>query len=216
VEYSVSIVGGSDQPKEETVSRTALAPEYTTGTDLRDLADLLLETTRVEYVDEGVLLVMNPPATEHRAIVRLIGREIDRAYVRGQIEIEWIIDSENFQWDLPDGSGRFYVPDIVVSHPAGQTGGEQRSAIALVVEVTSPASADTVYNDRVIKPTQYAKGGIPLYLLIDQERNSWSLHGLGDKPGYQVLAAGKYGESVPLPAPFGFSIPTTEWPQHDG
>jgi len=44
------------------------------------------------------------------------------------------------------------------------------------------------------------------------QRTAWTLFGLGDKPGYQVLAAGKFGESVPLPAPLGFSIPTTEWP----
>jgi len=64
----------------------------------------------------------------------------------------------------------------------------------------------------VVKPVQYAKAGIPLYLLVDQERTAWTLFGLGDRPGYQVLAAGKYGESVPLPTPLGFSIPTTEWP----
>ncbi len=34
-------------------------------TDLRRLADRLLEATRVEYVDEGVLLVMNPLGIEH-------------------------------------------------------------------------------------------------------------------------------------------------------
>jgi hypothetical protein len=34
--------------------------------DLRIVADRLLETTRVEYVDEGVLLVMNPPGIEDR------------------------------------------------------------------------------------------------------------------------------------------------------
>ncbi len=37
--------------------------------NLRAVADRLLETTRVEYVDEGVLLIMNPPgrATPPRA-----------------------------------------------------------------------------------------------------------------------------------------------------
>ena len=62
------------------------------------------------------------------------------------------IDSENFQWDLPDQSGRFYVPDIAVSHPGAATLAQERAAIALIVEVTWPASADTVSNDRVVKP----------------------------------------------------------------
>ena len=183
-----------------------------TRDNLRQLADRLLETTRVEYVDDGVLLVMNPPAPGHRAIVRLLSRAIDRAFVRGGTPVEWTIDSENFQWELPGQSERFYVPDIVVSHPGARTPEEERAATVLIAEVTSPASADTVYNDRVVKPAQYAKAGVPLYLLVDQERTAWTLFSLGEEPGYQVLAAGKFGESVPLPAPLGFSIPTTEWP----
>jgi Uma2 family endonuclease len=202
----------SDQPREKTVSEAAVALDDVSGTDLRQLADRLLETTRVEYVDDGVLLLMNPPAPRHRAIVRLLVEAIMVAAVTEATPVRWKVDSENFQWDLPDKSGRFYVPDIVASHPGATTPGEEWEAIALVAEVTSPASADTVYNDRVVKPVQYAKAGIPLYLLVDQERTAWTLFGLGERPGYQVLAAGKFGESVPLPTPFGFSIPTAEWP----
>lgn len=202
----------SDQPKEKPVSEAAVVPDDMTGTDLRQLADRLLETTRVEFVDDGVLLVMNPPALEHRTIVRLLVEAILVAVATKVTPVRWAVDSENFQWELPDQSERFYVPDIVVSHPGAATPEEERAAIVLIAEVTSPASADTVYNDRVVKPAQYAKAGIPLYLLVDQERTAWTLFGLGDKPGYQVLAAGKFGESVPLPAPLGFSVPTTEWP----
>lgn len=195
------------------MSAAALTLDDFTRTDLRQLADRLLETTRVEYVDHGVLLVMGPPAPRHREVVRLLVRAVLHARLRGDTSVEWTIDSENFQWDLPDQSGRFYVPDLVVRHPGAASPEEEREAIALIAEVTSPASADTVYNDRVVKPAQYAKAGVPLYLLVDQERTSWTLFfGLGGKPGYEILAAGKYGESIPLPAPLGFSVPTTEWP----
>jgi Uma2 family endonuclease len=206
----------SDHPPEEAMSEPALVLDDVTPLDLRKLADRLLEATRVEYVDDGVLLIMNPPASEHRAIVRLIVEAIFMAIASRATSVRWTIDSENFQWDLPDQSGRFYVPDIAVSHPGAATLADERAAIALIVEVTSPASADTVYNDRVVKPRQYARAGIPLYLLVDQERTAWTLHGLGDKPGYELLAAGKFGESVPLPAPFGFSIPSAEWPTSRG
>ena len=194
------------------MSEAAAAPDDVTGIDLRQFADHLLEVTRVEYVDHGVLLVMNPPAHGHRAIVRLLVEAILMAVVTKQTPVRWSVDSENFQWELPGQSERFYVPDIVVSRPGARTPDEERRAIVLIAEVTSPTSADTVYNDRVVKPRQYAKAGVPLYLLVDQERTAWTLFGLGSKPGYQVLAAGKFGESVPLPAPLGFSIPTTEWP----
>ncbi len=206
---------GEDFPRktEEALAEPALLENDVTQQDLRQLADRLLETTKVEYVDEGVLLLMNPPAADHRAIVRTITEAIIVAAFTGATAVKWAVNSENYQWELPDGSRRFYVPDIVVTHPDAQTPEEERASIALVVEVTSPASADTVYNDRVVKPPQYAKGGVPLYLLVDQERSAWSLHGLAvGKPGYQVLSAGKFGEDVPLPAPFGFSVPTQDWP----
>jgi len=111
--------------------------------DLRIVADRLLETTRVEYVDEGVLLVINPPGIEHRRIVRAIVDDAKRAFYTGAVTVNWAAD-ENYQWDLPDGSGRFYVPDIVFIHPGATTAEEERTAIVLVVEVTSPTSPDTV------------------------------------------------------------------------
>lgn len=183
-------------------------------TDLRRVADRLLETTRVEYVDEGVLLVMNPPGFEHRKIVEAIVDSIKKAYYTSATPINWSTYAADFQWDMPDGSGRFYVPDVVVVHPDARTRDEESAAIALVVEVTSPASPDTVLNDRATKPRQFAKAGIPLYLLIDQERAGWTLYALAEGwQRYQVAAEGKYGEHVPLPAPFGFEIATADWPR---
>ena len=184
-------------------------------TDLRGLADRLLETTRVEYVDEGVLLVMNPPGFEHRRVVRAIVASLTRAYP-ALTPTDWSVYSGDFQWDLPDRSDRFYVPDVVVVHPDARTREEERAAIALVVEVTSPASPDTVLNDRVTKPRQYAKAGIPLYLLVDQEAREWTLYALAEGwQRYQVAAGGKYGEPVPLPAPLRFDIVTADWPAAD-
>jgi Uma2 family endonuclease len=182
--------------------------------DLRRIADRLLETTRVEYVDEGVLLVMNPPGFEQRRIVRSIVTSLTRAY-NALTSIDWSIYSDNFQWDLPDGSGRFYVPDVVVVHPSARTKDDERNAIALMVEVTSPSSPDTVLNDRETKPRQYAKAGIPLYLLVDQELAEWTLYALAEGwQRYQVAANGKYEERVTLPAPFGFEITTADWPRY--
>jgi hypothetical protein len=55
---------------------------------------------------------------------------------------------------------------------------------------------------------------VPLYLLVDQERRTWTLHALAEGwQRYQVAADGRFGEPVPLPAPFGFSLPTAGWPR---
>lgn len=57
------------------------------------------------------------------------------------------------------------------------------------------------------------RAGIPLYLLVDQERREWVLHAPAE--GWQrcqIAASGKYVEQVPLPPPFGFAIESTDWP----
>jgi Uma2 family endonuclease len=73
------------------------AGDYLAQGDLRELADRLLESKRVEYVDEGVLLIMNPLAAEHRGIVRLIVRDITLASARGVTSQDWDINSEHPQ-----------------------------------------------------------------------------------------------------------------------
>src|ERR1700760_1433343 len=181
--------------------------------NLRVVADRLLETTRVEYVDEGVLLVMNPPGIEHRKIVRAMVDAAKRSFYTGAVTVNWAVD-DNYQGDLPDSSGRFYVPDLVFTRPDATTADEERTAIVLVVEVTSPTSPDTVLNDRTTKPVQYAKAGIPLYLLVDQELGRWTLFGLAEGwQRYQVAADGAYGDDVSLPAPLSFSLTTANWPR---
>jgi hypothetical protein len=65
-----------------------------------------------------------------------------------------------------------------------------------------------------VKPVQYAKAGVPLYLLVDQELSRWTLHGLAAGwQRYQIAADGQYGEDIPLPAPLKFRIPTGGWPR---
>lgn len=195
------------------MSEGALQLDDFNNQDLRDVADRLLETTRVEYVDEGVLMIRNPPGIEHRRIVRSIIDTVKRLYYTGQITINWAVD-ENFQWEFADGSRRFFVPDIVLIHPDAITAEEERASIALTVEVTSPSSRDAVFNARTVKPVQYAKGGVPLYLLVDQELGKWTLHGLAEGwQRYQIMAEGAYGEDIVFPEPLGFAIPTANWPR---
>ena len=195
------------------MSDPALQLDDFNNQDLRDVADRLLETTKVEYVDEGVLLIMNPPGIEHRRIVHTIIDAAKKAYYTGQATVNWET-YETYQWEFADGTRRYFVPGIAFIHPDAVTAEEERAAIALIVEVTSPTSRDAVYNDRTVKPVQYAKGKVPLYLLVDQERATWTLHGLAKGwQRYQIVADSTYGEDIPLPEPLGFSIPTGNWPR---
>jgi Uma2 family endonuclease len=186
---------------------------------LRAVADELLEEHRVEFVEDGVLSVMPPAGFTHRRIVTAIFKAVQRAYDSGRTSMDWDLGSENFQFDLVDDPQRFFVPDLAIAYPGSTNNKEFRENLAMVVEVTSPPSPKTVANDREVKPRQYAKAGVPCYLLVDQAEGQWTLYCLeGDRPGYRVHSSGRYGgsESAPikLPEPFGFALPTDEWPAY--
>ncbi|WP_067487093.1 Uma2 family endonuclease [Actinomadura hibisca] len=184
--------------------------------ELRALADRLLETHRVEYVEEGVLLVMTPAGFTHRQIVGEIVSDFNYASALGRTELRWGLNSENFQWEFPDETRRFCIPDLTVVHPdAARDPEREQEGVVLIVEITSPRSPNTVFNDREVKPVHYAKGNVPFYLLVDQELQRWTLYGLAEGwPRYQIVSAGPYGEEILLPPPFDFPLPTDQWPPY--
>ena len=100
------------------MSEAALQLDDFNTADLRALADRLLETTKVEYVDAGALLIINPPGIDHRRIVRSIVQSVIVASHTGQAALNWAVD-QNFQWDFADDSRRFFIPDIVLIHRRG-------------------------------------------------------------------------------------------------
>lgn len=181
---------------------------------VREVADELLETQRVEYLEEGELIFVPPAGFTHLTTLRLLTKFIIRAFP-SVTDVDWELTSENFQWEFGDGTERFSIPDMIVAFPGATSRAELRENIALIVEITSPKTPKTVKNDKGLKPKRYAKAGVPFYLLVDQQEGSWTLHELRDDwPGYQIHSTGEYGKPIELPAPFGFAIPTDKWPAY--
>lgn len=181
---------------------------------VREVADELLETQRVEYLEEGQLIFVPPAGFTHLTTLGLLTKSIIRAFPT-LTDVDWELGTENFQWEFADGTERFSIPDIIVALPGATSRAELRENIALIVEITSPKSPKTVQNDKSVKPKRYAKAGVPFYLLVDQHESSWTLHELRDDwPGYQIHSTGGYGELIELPKPFGFAIPTDQWPPY--
>jgi Uma2 family endonuclease len=81
------------------------------------------------------------------------------------------------------------------------------AGVAMVVEVTD-ARPET---DRETKPRCYARGGIPLYLLVDREASSITLFGDPGKDEYRERCTRPFGKPVTLPAPFGFDLDTADF-----
>ena len=180
---------------------------------LREIADDLLEYQRVEYIEDDRLTVVTPPGFSHRTIVESIVKAVYVAGATGATPEDWSVSAGDFQFDRVDNEEKFFIPDIAVAHPGSTSNEEFRDNIAMVAEVT-PKSPETVENDYGVKAEQYAEAGVPLYLLVDQEKSRWTLFMLSDeKPGYQIQGEGAYGTPVELPEPFAFVIATDQWPK---
>ncbi|WP_328870982.1 Uma2 family endonuclease [Streptomyces sp. NBC_00287] len=79
--------------------------------------------------------------------------------------------------------------------------------VTMVLEVTSRRRQ----TEREIKRRCYARGGVPLYLLIDRDTGWITLFGAPESDDYQELHAVTFGKPLSLPAPFAFDLETTDF-----
>lgn len=166
------------------------------------------EGCKVEII-EGIVTVAPPPSNAHNDIADLVQRELYQVISR-----QWGI-YQTLGTAVPSRDG-LYIPDLAVAPKAALRAEEGNyipaAAAELVVEITSKSNAS---NDRIKKAAGYAQAGVPLYLLIDH----WAPGGptitlYGEPHGdvYRVLRAGKFGDQIELPEPFGLSLDTSEFP----
>lgn len=52
----------------------------------------------------------------------------------------------------------------------------------------------------------YARGGIPLHLLVDRDTSTVTLFGEPEDGEYRRRDLAPFGRSLPLPAPFAFDL----------
>ncbi|MEV6244587.1 Uma2 family endonuclease [Streptomyces sp. NPDC051742] len=112
----------------------------------------------------------------------------------------------------PDGpTGSRLLPDLTIA-PKGsfrnQLVWQDPIPVLLVAEVTA---AFTAHRDRVRKKRAYARAGIPLYLLIDREAGEAVVCAEPSGDGYDHRVIHKLGTQVPIPAPLGFTLDTSEF-----
>ncbi|MGW9492988.1 Uma2 family endonuclease [Streptomyces prasinus] len=79
--------------------------------------------------------------------------------------------------------------------------------VVMVVEVTW-ANPEI---DRETKPRCYARGGIPLYLLVDRETSSITLFSDPERDDYREQCTRPLGKPLSLPAPFAFDLDTADF-----
>ncbi|MBA2945150.1 Uma2 family endonuclease [Streptomyces himalayensis] len=103
-------------------------------------------------------------------------------------------------------------PDGILApeaHFAGHGDWADPAGVLLVLEVTSYDS-DTDLRDRQEKPAAYGEAGIPVYLLIDRDACTVTVHSHPDREdgGYRDTHTVKFGEKVTIPDPVGIELDT--------
>jgi Uma2 family endonuclease len=158
---------------------------------------------RLELISGELVVTPTPAAGHSRAVFYLIKALMDAVDRRG-----WIIHT-NLAAHISPTRERL-IPDLMVAPPGAPlfTKSEMLSpGILLAAEVVSPSSQR---RDRVDKRRAYARGSLPLYLLIDPFARPAAVTLLSE-PGpddYAREQTAAAGQPLRLPEPFGADLDT--------
>ncbi|MGK9459764.1 Uma2 family endonuclease [Streptomyces sp. G6] len=172
--------------------------------EFETIASAAPETVTLEFID-GRIEVKPVTDGDHNSIVSWLAKRCMQA--RPDLDLYGTqglrIDAYGQSRARPDA---VLVPE---AHFAGHGEWADPAGALMVVEVTSYDS-DTDRRDRHEKPTAYGQAGIPVYLLIDPEACTLSVHSHPDRQvgGYRHVRVAKFGETVILPDPVGIQLDT--------
>ncbi|MBH1936026.1 Uma2 family endonuclease [Streptomyces sp. AV19] len=170
-----------------------------------ELAHSAPETVRLELIN-GRIEVKPVPDGKHGAIVMWLLRQCMQQRPDLDLHRDQGLRVEKYRRGraIPDG---ILAP---VDHFVDERGEwADPKGILMVVEVTSN-DADTDRRDRVEKPVGYAAAGIPVYLLIDRDDRSVTVHYGPEADGYRHRVNESYGTPIEVPEPVGITLDTEQ------
>ncbi|MFD5116529.1 Uma2 family endonuclease [Streptomyces sp. NPDC058391] len=162
------------------------------------------ETVRLEFIG-GRIGVKKVADGDHGAITMWLLRQCMQA--RPDLDLDPVqgLKIEKYRQGRarPDGT---LAP---VAHFAGQGEWADTAGVLMTVEITSYDS-DTDKRDREEKPSAYADAGIPVYLLIDRDSCTITVHSIPDPVAgdYRDRHKVPFGEPISLPDPVGIELDT--------
>jgi Uma2 family endonuclease len=166
------------------------------------------EGFRAELI-EGEIVVTAPPDGDHEDYISLIVEQVIR---RSPTDMD-VSGNKGLKLKSAGDSPKDHViPDSTFAPRElrlfrGADPWMPCDGVAMVAEVTS--SRPDV--DREAKRRGYARGGIPLYLLVDRHKSSITLFSEPENGDFQTHSTIPFGKTLPLPEPFAFDLETADF-----
>ncbi|MEU3407248.1 Uma2 family endonuclease [Streptomyces sp. NPDC006670] len=171
--------------------------------DFETLASRAPETVTLEFIN-GKLGVKPLPDQRHGAIVMWLLRQCMQQRPELALYPEQGLKVESYRTGRARADGALAPYD----HYAAQDGEwADPAGTLMVVEVTS-FDPDTDQRDRREKRAAYAQVGIPVYLLVDRDKDMLVVHSDPEDGMYRQTVSYPYGKTVTLPAPVGIMLDT--------
>jgi Uma2 family endonuclease len=201
--------------------------------DFEELAEAAPEHVRLEYVD-GRVRTKDPLSVEDfEELERRAPETVRLEYINGKLEVKAMPDGNHrsiFMWLLrqcmqhrPDldlvpesgvkaeayrkGRARTDGTLVPVDHFKGDGEWSDADGSLMAVEITSH-DRDTNQRDRIDKPTGYAEADIPVYLLIDRDNDTITVHSEPKDGRYQQSPSYPWGATVEIPSPVNITLDT--------
>ncbi|MET9731665.1 Uma2 family endonuclease [Streptomyces sp. NPDC006458] len=163
------------------------------------------EGFRAELID-GEIVVTPPPDGDHEDHIGLIVEQVlMNSATRMQFAGNKGLKLEGSPKDhvIPDGTFALRERRLY----RGAEPWMPCEGVTMVLEVT--ASEPTA--DREVERRCYARGGIPLHLLVDRDASSLTLFSDPAGHDYREHLTLPFGKPLPLPAPFSFDLETADF-----
>ncbi|MGA5194754.1 Uma2 family endonuclease [Streptomyces exfoliatus] len=190
---------------------TAMPHEPLTQADVLLEGFLALDTPegfRAELI-EGEIVVTPPPDGEHEKYISRVLRQVIR---RSLVDMDVSGNKGLKLTGTGERPRNHVIPDLTFAPVDADLFGGADSwmpcgGVAMVLEITS----STPNADREVKRPCYARGDIPLYLLVDRDTSTVTLFTDPEDGDYREHHAVPFGKPLALPAPFGFDLETAEF-----
>ncbi|MET4926439.1 Uma2 family endonuclease [Streptomyces sp. PSRA5] len=172
--------------------------------EFEELARRAPEMVRLEFIN-GKVQVKPVPDGNHGEIVKWLQKRCmqfrPELWLYGEQGLR--VDSYRNGRARPDGA---LAPD---DYFVGQGEWAEPTGVLMAVEVISrDTDTDTNRRDRIDKRDGYAAADIPVYLLVDRDAYSLTVHAEPEKGEYRSVTTRPFGAVVELPDPVGITLDT--------